>query len=579
MPATTPLTKPTACDADDFLVLAKMGGWHLDVASSRLLLSSHAARILGVDDGGTETVRLSREVLHERIHKEDRSEVMARWSAALSGHPYEARYRLNTVSGEPLWIWERAHFTFDASAQLLSVVGVVQDVTEHLVRVNEQANVDALTGLPNRRFLAEHLDVLIPLARRNELQLAVLFIDLDHFKQVNDVLGHAMGDLLLREVAARMRSCLRESDLVARHGGDEFIVVLPGILGESDAGLIALKLIEVLTKPYDLDGHAAHVGASIGITLFPANGVDPAVLLSQADMAMYRAKSAGRATLCFFEPEMMAVARERQTMDVEMRRALVNREYELHYQPIYDMGSRRRMHAVEALIRWNHPQRGLVGPDYFIPAAEESGLIRDIGRWVVQEACLQMSRWQDKSFFVSINVSSMQIPKGLSLEWLRETIRQSDVDPGRLIFEITESALLQDNQETHRWLSEVERLGVRLSVDDFGTGYASIGFLRAFCLQQLKIDRSFVRDMLRDEKQRDMVKSIVGIARNMGMTVTAEGVEDAETLSALKALGCDFAQGFHLSHPLPAQELSGHFLFPTGPAPEAAASAVAAGFQ
>jgi diguanylate cyclase (GGDEF)-like protein len=411
--------------------------------------------------------------------------------------------------------------------------------------------------LPNRVLLAEHLDLALPLAHRNNSGAAVLFIDLDRFKQVNDVLGHAMGDELLRQVAGRMRDCLRESDMVARQGGDEFIVVLQDVTLECDAGLVALKLLEAMTRPFNLHGNAAHIGASIGIALFPVDGDDAETLFRNADLALYQAKTSGRETLRFFDQAMRETALHQHSLEMELRRALATQEFILEYQPIFDI-TPGQPHAVEALIRWRHPDRGLIAPDQFIPAAEENGLIRDIGRWVIQEVFRQVACWHKEGidFKVSINLSTRQIPEGLSLVWLREKLDEYSIAPEQLVFEITEGVLLKDTPATQRWIDGVLQLGIRLALDDFGTGYASLGFLRNFRMHQLKIDRSFIMTSQAEPRQLGLVKSIIDIANNLGLEVIAEGVEDAKTLSTLSRMGCQYAQGFHLARPMPADAIS-----------------------
>jgi EAL domain-containing protein (putative c-di-GMP-specific phosphodiesterase class I) len=320
---------------------------------------------------------------------------------------------------------------------------------------------------------------------------------------------------------------------------------------------VALKLLEILTRPFDLHGTAAHIVASIGIALFTTDSDNADALFRNADLAMYQAKTNGRETLRFFDPSMRETALHQHSLEMELRRALVNQEFLLEYQSIFDIAP-GQPHAVEALIRWRHPDRGLIAPDQFTPAAEENGLIRDIGRWVIQEAFRQVAFWRKEGidFMVSINLSSRQIPEGLRLDWLREQIDEYGITPEQLVFEITEAVLLKDTPTTQRWIDGVLQLGIRLALDDFGTGYASLGFLRNFRMHQLKIDRSFIMASQAEPRQLGLVKSIIDIADNLGLEVTAEGVEDAETLSTLSRMGCQYAQGFHLARPMPADAIS-----------------------
>jgi diguanylate cyclase (GGDEF)-like protein len=549
------LHEPLICISAKHQTLARIGCWSFEAEHQALSLSPMACTLMGLEAVSAQGAHLARKALNARVHPLDRVRVERNWREALQSGSFDMEYRLE--GPEDAWIWERADFTLDSDGRLLEGVGILQDVSLHRQGISSslaRASHDVLTGLPNRALLAEHLDLVLPLARRNEAMVAVLFIDLDRFKQVNDVFGHAMGDELLRQVSSRMTDCLRESDMVARQGGDEFIVVLQEIGHESDAGLVALKLLEALTRPFDLQGIEAHIGGSIGISLFPADGQDAETLFQNADLAMYQAKTAGRETLRFFEPAMREDAVRRHDLEVELRHALANQEFILEYQPIYDMVSNLPS-SVEALIRWQHPSHGRIGPDAFIPAAEENGLIRDIGQWVVLEVCRQMHAWQGEGIDlrVSLNVSSRQIPDGLPLDWLREQLVAHAIEPQRLVFEITEGVLLKDTPASQRWIDGVTKLGIRLALDDFGTGYASLGFLRQFRMDQLKIDRSFVMAM---PGQLGLVKSIIDIGNNLGLEVTAEGVEDAECLTMLAELGCHSAQGFHLARPMPAIEIS-----------------------
>jgi len=583
-PSLFALPTPTAMQA-----LAGLGSWVCDSRTDTLLLSASAAVMLAVAKVGegaaaalpeqhtqpTQPTYLSRAELHAKIHPLDRAEVEACWHAALSGQSYDIEFRLGNDSHTAVWIWEKVQAQVQTQAKQADgepntatalIFGVVQDVTQRrhaVARTLVQANHDPLTGLPNRTLLAEHLDMAIPLARRNGLGLAVLFIDLDRFKQVNDALGHAMGDELLRQVAQRMKGCLRESDMVARQGGDEFIVVLQEIGHESEAGLVALKLVEVLCQPFSLHGTPAFIGASIGLTLFPEDGSDAETLFCNADMAMYAAKASGRQTLRFYDKNMHAAAVAQHQMEVELRRALAEQQFLLHYQPIYEMSGQRPF-AVEALIRWQHPERGLLAPDLFIPAAEWNGLIREIGHWVIEEACQQMAAWRAEGIdlVMSLNISARQIPDGLPLDWLSETLAHYDIDPSRLLFEITETMLVSDSPAVLRWVEKVNALGIQLALDDFGTGYASLGFLSKFQMQHLKIDQSFIRAMHEQPSHYALVKSIIDIGCNMGLTVTAEGVENADALQSLSTLGCHYAQGFHLAYPMSADAIHALFVSP-----------------
>lgn len=461
--------------------------------------------------------------------------------------------------------------TFEARLTRLSngsddLVAVVRDITERK-RVEEEiryrANYDQLTGLPNRDLLVERLTQAIRQSQRGHRHLALLFVDLDHFKQVNDTLGHALGDHLLQQAAERLRHCVRESDTVARQGGDEFVVLLQDIEHPRDAAQVASKIIDLLEDPFLLDGHAAHIGASVGITLYPEDGEDVLTLFRNADLAMYRAKDAGRNTFQFFEPAMTRAAMERRNLESDLRLALEQGEFLLHYQPIFDL-QEGRMAGAEALVRWLHPRRGLVSPNAFIPLAEENGLIRELGTWVLEQACHQLAHWRGEGLdlHVGVNISSRQIPDALPLEWLQALATRHGLPRDRLVLEITEGVLLADTPRTKAWLDGVRALGFRVSLDDFGTGYSSLAYLKRFPMDTLKIDRAFVGDMERNPADRALVEAILAMARSLGLDVVAEGVESEGQLEMLRRLGCRYAQGYHLSHPIPAEGIGDLLLSP-----------------
>lgn len=445
------------------------------------------------------------------------------------------------------------------AAQSQDLVAVVRDVTERKRAEEEiryRANFDQLTGLPNRELLVERLTQAIRQARRDSRRLALLFVDLDHFKQVNDTLGHTLGDRLLQQAAERLKNCVRESDTVARQGGDEFVVLLQGIDQPRDAAQVAGKIISQLRDPFLLDDHVAHIGASIGITHFPEDGEDVLSLFRNADLAMYRAKDGGRNSFQFFEPAMTQAAMQRRSMESDLRLALDRGEFRLHYQPIYQLAGARLV-GVEALLRWPHPRRGLVPPVDFIALAEETGLIRELGIWVLKQVCRQLAQWRDQGldFYVSVNISSRQIPDALPLAWLQDLLAGHGLTPDRLVLEITEGVLLADTTRTQTWLEEARHRGFRISLDDFGTGYSSLAYLKRFPVDQLKIDRTFVGDMHRDPADRSLVEAILAMARSLGLEVIAEGVENAEQLALLRRMGCLLVQGHHFSPAIRAEDI------------------------
>jgi diguanylate cyclase (GGDEF)-like protein/PAS domain S-box-containing protein len=435
---------------------------------------------------------------------------------------------------------------------------IIRDLTEREDAERQLrilATHDTLTGLPNRALLHERLQGMLEACAQGR-SVAVMFLDLDRFKEVNDSFGHEHGDILLCEVAARLRKVLRPGDAVARLGGDEFVVAAE-CSGETSATAIAAKLLEVLTLPVTVGAQDVVVGASIGISMFPRDAGTRELLFQTADTAMYRAKAEGRNRYRFFEPEMTVAARARMALELSLRPALAREEFELHYQPRVDLRSMAVV-GMEALLRWRHPQQGMVPPQQFIGIAEETGLINPIGRWVLREACRQTRRLIDefgRPIRVSVNVSARQLAQQGFVDEVREALAASGLAPIALELELTESALIEDLERTAAMLGELQGLGVKLAVDDFGTGYSGLAYLRRLPIDVLKLDRSFV---LQDDGRIsafDFVKAFVDMAHALQMSVVAEGVETAEVLDFLRAASCDEAQGYLLGRPLPLAEL------------------------
>jgi diguanylate cyclase (GGDEF)-like protein len=433
-------------------------------------------------------------------------------------------------------------------------VATHEDVTER--RRNEQrvaymARHDALTGLPNRLHFRERTEEALPLLKRGG-SFAVLCIDLDHFKEVNDTLGHPSGDILLRCVADRLRANVRESDILARLGGDEFAIVQTGLQRPEEVTGLAGRIVEVLSEPYEVDGQEVLVGTSVGIAIAPNDGDDPDQLLKNADMALYRAKADGRGTFRFFEVEMDARLQARRKLEMELRKAVVQGEFEVHYQPIVDLKD-NQVTAFEALVRWQHPERGLVMPDDFVPVAEDIGLIGPIGEWVLREACAEAANWPNR-IRVAVNLSPSQFRKTL-VPTVIQALASSGLSASRLDLEITESVLLQNNDATMGMLRQLHDLGVRISMDDFGTGYSSLSYLHSFPFDKIKIDRSFVTDLEARSDRAAIVRAVAGLGCTLGMKTTAEGVETPEQLEWLRSEGCTEVQGFLFSQPRPAEEI------------------------
>ena len=417
--------------------------------------------------------------------------------------------------------------------------------------------------MPNRLLFNDRLEQGIIAARRKADKLGVLFLDLDRFKNINDSLGHHIGDLLLKEVSSRMASCIRKGDTLSRLGGDEFVVTLEGLAHAEDASQVALKIIDALHRPVSVGTHTLSTSCSIGISIFPNDAEDSRELMKNADTAMYHAKERGRNNFQFFSPEMNLRAVERHQLETELRQALEAEQFVLHYQPQMDIRTGRLL-GIEALIRWQHPQRGLVPPNSFIPVAEESGLIELIGKWALRTACEQNQRWQAAGLSIvkiAVNISARQFndPSGFADEVTR-LLNATSLDPRYLELEMTESLLLKNVDENVAVLRRLGKLGTSLAVDDFGTGYSSLAYLKQLPIDTLKIDRTFVRDVETDPDDAAIIQAIIAMAHSLDLRVTAEGVETKGQLAALKKLRCDQFQGYLLSRPIPAEEFAWRFL-------------------
>jgi diguanylate cyclase len=415
--------------------------------------------------------------------------------------------------------------------------------------LHHQATHDALTGLPNRLLFLDRLGRQMAHAERDGRFFAVLVVDLDRFKVINDTLGHAAGDQLLIESARRLSSALRATDTVARTGGDEFLLLLTGIREPADAATIASNIVAELDKAASIGGAEVHASASIGISVYPTDGADSDALVAHADEAMYFAKQRGRNGFQFFSADMSVFSRDRLDFESDLRRALPMKQLEVHYQPKMDVVS-GRMNSVEALLRWRHPTRGLVGPLEFIPLAEETGLILSIGEWVLCEACRQARQWQREGLpflRIAVNISPIHFRQSKFVEIVRAALLDNDLEPQYLEIELTEATVMDHAESSVQILEELSRMGVIVSIDDFGTGYSSMSYLRRFPIDKLKIDRSFIHNMTTNADAASIVKAIISLAHSLRLKVVAEGVETAEQLVRLRELGCDQFQGFFRS--------------------------------
>ncbi len=502
----------------------------------------------------------------ERIHPEDRERVLASTEAALrsSGETWTEEYRFRHADGSYVTVVDRAYLVRDAEDRPVRILGSIMDVTERKraeEQLEHQALHDPLTDLPNRQLLLDRLGhALARTGRRRGSGAAVLFMDLDGFKVVNDSLGHEIGDRLLVEVAKRLKGCLRPEDTLARFAGDEFIVLIEQVEGADDALRVTQRITEEFRGPFVLEGRELVVRLSIGVALGDAHTKSPEELLRNADAAMYRAK-ADAADYRVFDPQMHEQALGRMELESYLRRALEKEEFKVYYQPKFRLGQPDKIESVEALVRWEHPEKGLMLPDEFIPVAEETGLIIPLGGWVTKEACRQARDWQERypsepPLSVCVNLSAGQVRHPGLFQDVRSALGESGLAPGSLILEITEGTLLKDTEMLETIFGELKALGVRLAIDDFGREYSSLSYLKRLPVDVLKIDRLFLESLGEDQANTTIVEAVISLAHSLGLEVTGEGVESAEQLELLRGMGCDFAQGYHLARPLPSEEVA-----------------------
>lgn len=544
--------------------IAGVGSWKYLIEQDILRLSDEILYMFGITQaefGGTLPAFL------ELVHPEDRSAVVIGKEVALKTGHAEVRCRVILPDGEARHFEIIARlFKQDNGEDYLA--GTTQDITERKAaedKIRHLAYYDQLTGLPNRSQVLDRIDHLVALRQRVPhdhvpYDGALLFIDLDNFKTLNDTHGHDKGDILLQIVAERLQSCVRHYDCVGRFGGDEFVVLLENI-GSSPldcathAQHVAQKIVAVLNQPYDLDGLQHRSTPSIGIALIDGEATTTNELLKRADMAMYKAKSEGRNAIRFFSPQMQDAVNARAALEADLRETLAHKAFALHYQPQVD--ARGRLIGAEALLRWEHPRRGNVHPAEFVPIAEELGIIMEIGGWLLGEACRQLVKWAGNpvtaDLVLSLNVSVRQFRHSGFVKQVTDTLATTGADPRKLKFEITESLLIQDLEETKRKMMDLKAIGVRFSLDDFGTGYSSLAYLQKLPLDQLKIDQSFVQDVVSNQNDAAITRAIIALARNLGLSVIAEGVETKAQKSFLEQEGCPNFQGYLYQRPLPAK--------------------------
>ncbi len=501
----------------------------------------------------------------ELLDHHERAEMITRHfhdvAAGESNSNFGAEHHIHRFDGKPGWVLSMVRPVPQNGDGTTILEGAVVDITHRKLadeRIEFLAYYDSLTGLPNRTLLQDRLSKALASARRHREKLAVLFLDVDGFKTINDSLGHSFGDLLLQQLATRIQSCAREQDTVCRLGGDEFLVVLGSVEEDLDAAVAAERIARAVNTPFDIQGQTLSVTCSIGISMFPDHGEDAETLIKSADAAMYSSKDGGRNTFRFFTEKLTAEALERLQLDGSLRAAVDDQQFFLVYQPEIDVDS-GAISCWEALIRWQHPELGLVPPDKFIRVAENNGLIVPIGEWVLQTACSQWKRWVDSGMVdapIAVNVSALQFRHEGFCGMVKRVLEDTDLAPEFLELELTESLLFSNEDVMFEILGELKSMGVRLAIDDFGTGYSSLSYLRQFPVSKLKIDRSFIRDLALNGNEVSITAAIINLAKCLKLKVTAEGVENEAQLSFLRKHGCDEVQGFFFSKPMTVAEVS-----------------------
>jgi diguanylate cyclase (GGDEF)-like protein/PAS domain S-box-containing protein len=516
------------------------------------------AHIYGFDSP-EELIRSLRDIGSQLyVESQRRDEFVQIMKARGSVTSFESQvYRKN---GDTIWISENARAIFAEDGSPMGYEGTVEDITQrrlYQVRIEHQANYDTLTGLANRSLLQDRLQQALLTAASSGRRIAVAFVDLDRFKFINDSLGHHVGDELLKSVAQRLKSCVRECDTIARLGGDEFVLLINGHSGPEYVRQLMDKMLAAVAQPWVIEQGEFLVSCSIGVALHPDDGEEAQTLLKHADTAMYRAKDSGRNNFQFFTRELNALMTEQLELETHLRRALERNQFVLRYQPRVNLATARIVGA-EALIRWRIPHRGTIPPGRFIALAEETGLIVPIGKWVLRTACAQNKAWQDAGLdpiVVSVNVSARQFRQESLVQTVAEALQSTGLEPRYLELELTESMVMHDAPQLVAMLDELKDLGVKIAVDDFGTGYSSLTYLKRFPVDRLKVDRSFVEHMTTDADDATIVRAIIALGHNLGLKVVAEGVETAQQARALRAYQCDEAQGFLFARPVSARDI------------------------
>jgi diguanylate cyclase (GGDEF)-like protein len=553
--------------------LAKIGNWQVDLRTNEFQCSPEAGQLLGLD---LKNENSSLDDFLSSVTQSDIIRVKESLNLALENQKSaNLEYQIDYTGDTQKSILNKSEIIFDEQRRPVLMLGVVQDISQ-LKKAEEEirflAFYDGLTGLANRMLFMDRLDQVIKDSTRKKKRFALLFLDLDNFKRINDSLGHHIGDLLLKKVSDNIKKSIRNSDsasrmsdqagqketVIARLGGDEFTILAADIDDPESAALIARRLLGKVPEVYNFGGHDVSITTSIGISVFPEDGDQADVLLKNADTAMYHAKNEGKNTYQFFTDSMNQAVLERFSIDRDLRKALQRNELVLHYQPQIDM-SNRKVVGAEALIRWHHPNRGMIPPDKFVPIAEETGIIIDINKWVLGEACRQAEQWIQDNFqpiTVAVNLSGYKLASQNIIQSIESALFQTQFDARHIEIEITENILIQDTDGAVSTLNKIKDLNLRIAMDDFGTGYSSLSYLTTFPVDTIKIDRSFVMGCTSQSNNLVIIKAIIAMGHSLGKKIVAEGIETEEQYHLLKELGCDEAQGYYFSHPVPPKEFA-----------------------
>jgi diguanylate cyclase (GGDEF)-like protein/PAS domain S-box-containing protein len=529
--------------------------WIINIQTNKAFFSDGFIQVFGrspeefyQDDG----------LWEKTIHPDDSSVVQKRKTEKRKGEVTIDEYRIITPTGEVRWVQDRGFPYQDKEGQWRFYIGIILDITERKnsdEKIKYLAFHDDLTGLPNRKLFQEHLDTTIKNAKSEENHI-ILFIDLDQFKMVNDTLGHSIGDLLLKEVGKRISSCIRIQDIVARHAGDEFIILMKNVSTiETDS--IANRILQSLEEAFFIQENEIFISASIGISIYPLHGTDPETLIKNADAAMYDAKFFGKNNFKYYSIEIENANNRKMAIINGLHKALENKDFEIYYQPKI-ITSSQSVVGVEALLRWSHPLHGPISPSEFIPLAEETGMIIAIGEWVLQEACKKYKEWESQGIapeHLCINISPRQLRDPHFINKINNAIKEHHFLAQHLEIEITESVAIDNFDDVFTKLKQIREIGVKVALDDFGTGYSSLSYLRQFPIDSLKIDRSFIKDVMIDSQTAAIVTSIISIAHSLHLPVIAEGVETEEQFHLLNDLHCDYIQGYYISPPVPTNEI------------------------